>query len=102
MSLRKDQSEFVRMVALLILFADRMGFELTFGDAMAKDGHKDNSFHYKRLAIDLNLFQNGVYLTESVHHTQLGNFWMKIGGTWGGTFDPPDGNHYSLGEGINT
>jgi hypothetical protein len=94
--LRQKQSKFVHMVALLILHAEQLGYELTFGDTWAKDGHKAGSFHYKRLAIDLNLFRDGVYLTDTESHTPLGRYWESIGGTWGGRFR--DGNHYSLGE----
>ena len=98
MSLRKQQSQFARMVGLLINYATLQGYEITFGDAYAKSGHIDGSFHYKRLAIDLNLFKNGEYLTETQDHKPLGLFWESIGGTWGGRFEKPDGNHYSLGE----
>ena len=95
MSLRKNQSKFVQMVAKLIEFAYSRGYELTFGDAYAKSGHKDGSFHYMRLAIDLNLFKDGKYLTSTSDHQELGEFWESIGGTWGGRFKHPDGNHYS-------
>ena len=98
MSLRGDQSEFVLMVAKLITFAYNHGYELTFGDAYAKSGHKEGSFHYKRLAIDLNLFKDGKYLTETIEHLLLGIYWESLGGTWGGRFKNPDGNHYSYGE----
>ena len=84
------------MVALLILHAEQLGYEVTFGDAWASTGHKINSFHYSRLAIDLNLFKNGRYLTSTGSHTPLGEYWESIGGSWGGRFG--DGNHYSLGE----
>lgn len=94
--LREKQSEFVRKVSLLILYAYEQGYELTFGDAYASTGHKIGSFHYKRLAIDLNLFKDGKYLEETKDHKVLGQFWESIGGTWGGRFE--DGNHYSLGE----
>jgi len=94
MSLRKKQSEFVHMVSLLIAYAYQNGYELTFGDAYAQRGHKDNSLHYDRLAIDLNLFENGTWLKETEDHKQLGEFWEMIGGSWGGRFG--DGNHYSL------
>lgn len=93
MSLRQQQSIFAKKVALLILFAYEQGYEITLGDAWAKTGHKDGSFHYKRLAIDLNLFKDGNYLTETSDHEPLGLFWETLGGTWGGRFD--DGNHYS-------
>ena len=98
MSLQAKQSEFARAVALLILYANQLGYEVTFGDAWAKDGHKEGSFHYKRLAIDLNLFYDGEYLTTTEAHQPLGEFWESIGGTWGGRFTNPDGCHYSWGE----
>lgn len=82
------------MVALLIQFAYERGYELTFGDAWAQSGHKPNSCHYVRLAIDLNLFKNGKYLTCTEDHQELGEFWEALGGAWGGRFG--DGNHYAL------
>lgn len=96
MSIREKQSKFVKMTALLIFYAYELGYELSFGDAWAQSGHRENSFHYKRLAIDLNLFKNGTYLTKTSDHEPLGVFWESIGGTWGGRWN--DGNHYSLGE----
>jgi hypothetical protein len=87
------------MVALLIQYAYELGYELTFGDCYRDprcDYGSEVSFHKKRLAIDLNLFKNGRYLTSTKSHEPLGLFWESIGGTWGGRFD--DGNHYSYGE----
>jgi len=98
MSLRKQQSIFAKKLALLLLFANEQGFEVTLGDAWAKTGHKNGSYHYKRLAIDLNLFRDGQYLQETDEHEPLGLFWESLGGTWGGRFEKPDGNHYSWGE----
>ena len=86
------------MLSLLLDYANLKGYEITLGDAFATSGHKDDSFHYKRLAIDLNLFKDGKYLTETDDHRPLGLFWESIGGTWGGRFKNPDGNHYSYGE----
>ena len=97
MTLRQRQSKFAKMVSLLILYAYELEYEITFGDAWAKTGHRKGSFHYKRLAIDLKLFKNGRYLTSTVSHEPLGVFWRSLGGTWGGGWG--DGNHYSLGEG---
>ena len=98
MGMRDKQSEFVWAVAHLILYAYDQGYELTFGDAWAREGHSATSFHYSRLAIDLNLFKDGKYLTETSDHLFLGTFWKSIGGTWGGDFEREDGNHYSWGE----
>jgi hypothetical protein len=96
MTLREQQSEFVRMVGQLIEYATNLGYDLTFGDAYATEGHKHNSFHYSRRAIDLNLFKDGKYLDSTDDHLPLGLYWEMIGGTWGGRWN--DGNHYSLGE----
>ena len=99
MTLRQRQSEFARKVALLIQFAYEQGFEITLGDAYRDprcDYGSEVSFHKKRLAIDLNLFKNGRYLTSTKSHEPLGLFWESLGGTWGGRFE--DGNHYSWGE----
>ena len=86
------------MVAILIIYAYFRGYEITLGDALATTGHIPDSFHYKKLAIDLNLFKDGKYLTETEDHAELGAFWKLLGGSWGGDFPDPDGNHYSWGE----
>lgn len=107
MSLGKMQRKFTRMVALLISWAYDNGYELTLGDAYRdprvhgevgekKSYSSANSLHKSRLAIDLNLFKDGVWLTSSEDHRPLGDYWKSIGGTWGGDFPNPDGNHYSI------
>lgn len=105
MTLREKQSKFARMVARLIDKAFELGYEVTLGDAYRDPrlhggigvkmgyGHP-KSCHKLRLAIDLNLFKNGKFLTTTEDHRQLGEWWESIGGTWGGRFN--DANHYSL------
>jgi hypothetical protein len=93
---RKKQYRFSKMVALLILFVYERGYTMSFGDAWAHDGHMPNSLHYDRLAIDINLFKNGVYLEETKDYREPGEFWESIGGSWGGRFSSGDGNHFSL------
>ncbi len=104
-TLSQKQRRFVRMVAALIDRAHELGFELTFGDAYRdprshgamgtrKAYGEASSAHKQRLAIDLNLFRNGRFLTATVDHLPLGEYWESMGGTWGGRFS--DGNHYSL------
>jgi hypothetical protein len=62
--------------------------------------HMPNSLHHIGLAADLNLYWEGKYLSRSVDHRELGEWWEKLGDTlglplcWGGRFN--DGNHYSL------
>ena len=99
MTLRKQQSEFVEAVGRLIHQAYELGYELTFGDTYPFRQHSENSFHKKGLAIDLNLFKDGEFLTKTEDHQRLGEYWEALGGTWGGRFRNPDGCHYSWGEG---
>ena len=94
MTLRQKQSKFIRMLADLIIFAYDNGYELTGGDLWAKSGHMNNSNHYIRLAVDLNLFKNGEYLDTTEYHLPLGEYWESMGGAWGGRLN--DGNHYSV------
>jgi len=44
------------------------------------------SKHLKRLAIDLNLFIDGKYITDKEKYRILGEIWESIGGRWGGRF----------------
>lgn len=98
MTLGEKQRLFVRLVADLIKFAYDSGYELTFGDAWARSGHMENSNHYIRLAIDLNLFKDGLYLTTTEAHESLGVYWKSLHPEcrWGGDFKKKDGNHYSI------
>lgn len=103
MGLRAKQSEFVKNVARLIDKAHELGFELTLGDGyrdprvFGKRGERRGygarySEHKRRLAIDLNLFRDGTYMSNTEAHRPLGEWWESIGGIWGGRFK--DGNHY--------
>lgn len=101
MSTVSKQHRFTQMVARLLLHAEALGYQVTFGDAYRDPrcpyGSK-RSMHHKRLAIDLNLFKNGHYLTDTYDHLPLGEYWESIGGIWGGRFSNKDGNHYQYGE----
>jgi len=119
MRLREKQSFFVRLVGRLIEYAYLRGFELTFGEASVASprmvwdleerrkvyredaAHMEGSLHYKRLAIDLNLFVDGVWISQGDHPawTELGEFWEAQDDrcTWGGRFK--DANHFSMGHG---
>ena len=93
------------MVARLIDQAFAMGYEVTLGDAYRdprvhgalgekKSYSSSMSLHKQRLAIDLNLFRDGRYLSSTESHRPLGEWWEAQGGSWGGHFR--DGNHYEL------
>ena len=106
MTLREQQSLFAQLVGKLIEHAYANGMELTFSEAWrtpeqakfnaAKGSGISNSLHIDRLAIDLNLFQAGVYMTGTEAHRALGEWWEQQHPLcrWGGRFN--DGNHYSL------
>lgn len=106
MTLSEKQQQFTVMIGQLITCAEKLGYGLTFGEAYrtpeqaalnAKKGSGiRNSLHTQRLAVDFNLFINGTYQTDSMAYRQLGEFWESIGGSWGGRFSKPDGNHFSL------
>lgn len=97
MNLVSKQSKFAYAVARLLLHAEQLGYQVTLGDAYrdprCEYGHPD-SLHKIRLAIDLNLFRDGKYLSAGSEYTPLGEYWESIGGTWGGRFN--DGNHFSF------
>lgn len=111
MTLGDKQRQFTRDVAELIVHAYSLGFELTFGDAYRSPEQAKanaaagigiaNSLHCERLAIDLNLFIDGQYQTDSAAYEPLGVYWESIrpGNAWGGRFSRPDGNHFSLAYG---
>lgn len=109
MTLREKQSLFAMLVAQLLLEAHHRGYQVTFGEAyrspeeaarLAKLGKGIlASLHIQRLAIDLNLFKDGKYLTSTEAHRPLGEWWEALHELcrWGGRFK--DGNHYSLTHG---
>lgn len=107
MKLSEHQQVFAQHIAILILRARQLGYEVTFGDAYrdprlhGQYGEKKdesyasaNSEHKRRLAVDLNLFKDGEYLGSTDSHSELGEFWESLDShnTWGGRWD--DGNHY--------
>lgn len=107
MTLGQRQRLFTQLISKLITFAYDNGYELTFGDAYRdprvhgdmgskKSYSSANSLHKQRLAVDFNLFKNGVYLTATNDHKTLGEYWESLHPLcrWGGRFN--DGNHYSL------
>jgi len=108
MTLREHQAKFTRDIARLVDWTYAMGYELTFGEAWRppemvqiyaeRGSGSENSLHPDRLAVDFNLFRDGVYLTKTEDHAPLGMHWKQLdtANRWGGDFmENPDGNHYS-------
>lgn len=117
MTLGDKQRLFMRLVPRLLDYIHEQGYECTGGDLyrdkrafgelgeamVTADGKKVYgrkwSNHKQRLAIDLNLFKDGVYLTSTKDHRKFGEYWEQMHELckWGGHYD--DGNHYSLEDG---
>ena len=106
MRLSQLQRAFTRMVADLIQYAYEAGYELSFGDAYrdprvhGEVGEKKSyssaySLHKERLAVDLNLWVDGKYVSTSNHSAwdDLHNYWSSIGGA---ERIPKDANHFSI------
>jgi len=107
MKLGKKQELFMRLLPKLINKAHEMGYEIRGGDLFRDKrvhgivgekvgyGYK-NSAHKLKIAIDLNLFENGIWLRNTEDHKELGIWWEAQHELcrWGGRFN--DGNHYSL------
>lgn len=107
MTLGEKQRLFMQMLGQFIVWIyQQPGYAVTGGELERSKAQADanaasgagisKSLHLKRLAIDLNLFINGVYQTDSDSYKQLGEKWESMGGSWGGRFSKPDGNHFSL------
>lgn len=83
MTLGKTQELFMRLLPRLIDKAHELGFEIRGGDlfrdprvhgeAGKKKGYGNRfSSHKLKLAIDLNLFKDGTYMTRTQDHEELG------------------------------
>lgn len=107
MTLGKQQRVFSKLVAEFILYIYSKGYEVSLGDAyrdprvhgavgVKTSYSSSNSLHKDRLAIDLNLFLNGKYLTSTEDWKELGEYWETLHPLcrWGGRFQ--DGNHFSM------
>lgn len=106
-TLGQKQRRFTQMLGRLIDWTyQQPGYALTVGEAYrTPEQAKLNaeagtgialSLHTPKLAVDLNLFIDGVYQTASEPYRPLGEYWESLGGSWGGRFQKPDGNHFSL------
>ena len=111
MTLGEKQRKFTRLIADLVIWAYANGYELTYGDAYRSLEQAKanailgsgiaNSLHTQRLAVDFNLFINGVYQTDSEAYRPLGEHWKSLHEDccWGGDFTKKDGNHFSFTHG---
>ena len=103
------QEEFAVDAARLIIQLQTMGYTCSLGEAYRTpeqallNAHTGagivHSLHIYRLAIDLNIFRNGIWLKDGADFADLGEWWTNLGlhHYWGGNFKTrPDGNHFSI------
>lgn len=106
MTLGGKQRLFARHVGLLIAHIYDSGYEATLDwlyrppevaayYASIGIGIR-SSLHTVKLAIDINLFKDSVWLRSTEDHRPIGEWWEKQHelARWGGRFG--DGNHYSF------
>lgn len=110
MLLSQLQQLFARDTIELFKEINGLGYTFTYGEAMrspeqaeiyAKEGKGiADSLHCKRLAIDINLFKDGVYLDKTEDYAEIGQYWESLHPTnrWGGRFKHADGNHFERNE----
>jgi hypothetical protein len=63
-----------------------------------------NSLHRSRLAIDLNLFKDGILLENLEDYREAGEYWktLHIDNNWGGDFKKrKDPYHFSMSDGLS-
>lgn len=124
MKLSAHQQIFVQNIALLIIKANILGINLTFGEAYRSKEQQDlyyygksvrfedyhlelisaqkrtntlESYHLKRLAVDFNFFINGKLTYDHFLVKKLGNYWESLDALnrWGGNFkDFYDAPHF--------
>lgn len=97
MKLSEKQQAFARNVRKLLNFIYLHEWEITLGEVhrpkvlqylyfWAKKSQTLRSKHLDKLAIDLNLFISGKYITDPEKYRPLGEYWESLGGRWGGRF----------------
>lgn len=96
--LLEKQIRFSKILGILLLYAPHIGYDLTLGEGYDDDntGHQKGSNHYVRLAQDINVFKNGLYLQgedATAAHNKLHDAWDQLGGA---PRIDHDLNHYSI------
>lgn len=95
----KKQITFSKDVAKLIVFANSLGIDMTFGEVFRtneqqeiylKSGRTNARYsqHQNRLAVDFNFFIDGELTYKKSDLQVLGNYWetLRSVNVWGGNF----------------
>jgi hypothetical protein len=89
MSLVTEQHEFLQDAAKLVQFAAAQGFQVTGGEVYrtaeqqkiyVETGRSNtmNSYHLRRLAIDLNFIKDGKLIYDIPSLTAIGKYWESL------------------------
>ena len=100
MALVAEQAAFLVDACNLIEFATLQGFTVTGGELFRTVEQQQiyvasgrsttlNSYHLKRLAIDLNFFKDGVLIQDKETLQPVGDFWEGLNpvNKWGGNWN---------------
>tara|TARA_R110002051_G_scaffold297564_2_gene363975 strand:+ start:32379 stop:32735 length:357 start_codon:yes stop_codon:yes gene_type:complete len=103
MKLSEKQQIFTLNVSMLICQAYSTGLKLTFGEAYrtteqqllyVQSGKSQtmNSNHLRRLAVDFNVFKNGILTYDWEDIKPLGDYWESLhpANRWGGDWNKND------------
>ena len=106
MTLGQKQRVFAGLVGKLLVYIYSRGYEVSLDWAYRPPEVAKyyaslgvgirSSLHTSHLAVDLNLFKDGNYLTDTNDYLQFGEWWEKQNALcrWGGRFG--DGDHFSM------
>jgi hypothetical protein len=108
MSLNKARFIFSQNVARLINHIYECSYTCSLGEALRTREQAElyahegkgilDSLHCYKLAIDLNLFKDGKYLTDFESYKKFGDYWITLHelNRWGGLFTRVDSNHFEM------
>ena len=107
MTLRENQEKFTDDTLLLFAYIKGNAYTFTYGEVWrheimqawyVENGFSKtmNSNHRKRLAIDLNIFKDGSYITNKLMLQHIGDYWESLSpeNKWGGNFVDSKGSSY--------
>lgn len=93
MTLGERQEDFSLMLGKLLVWAGGQGYRIRIGDVFAREGHKEGSNHYLKLAADLFIYKPGAKSQDIEAHRRMHDCWDSLGGA---PRIENDLNHYSL------
>jgi hypothetical protein len=89
MNLREKQHLFVYDIHILLTWLFTNGYEVTFGEAERTKEQQQihfnngltktlNSLHLKKLALDINIFKDGILLSKKEDFRDIAHFWCSL------------------------